>query len=950
MDKWSGYSRPFIIKAACSKEGLFLELEDGLVEKTKGLILGWAKPIIITVVAVIVGICFTFYVVILLFEPSIALEEAGKALYATIFHGGNEEAVDADAMEEFWYNPVNVKNHLSEFMNLLSKVNNGILYITEDNFEMILDEVIAYRESVRQVDNVFRYYQHHYKVVITYQGPRKVTTEDNSGAGEDSGGGSDSGTSGGTSSTGTADVSDSESAYRMLLDENGIMLARVHDDMDVTQDAVFDMTIPLAEPIKWLASLFAPMDVYADEITLSVVAEGEDGTGGGTATGASDEGFLLWPVPPEYGADSVSSKFGPRNAPVAGASTFHRGIDIAVPTGTEVYAAAAGKVITASDTGLGGLTIFIDHGNGYYTCYMHLSEFRVSVGSVVAKGDLIALSGNTGNSSGPHLHFGVYCGGTGKNFAVNPSLYFDGSYNLTGPNEGMPDDGRYDSPAYRNDTPISIAPAPAPEVKEIVSGEPVTGNDGNTYEYVTIYEVTDYEDKMQIGHITNVSLENETLFAVSWHEIFTAAAMRSISREGENWETESQLQGSLPSEDTQEDEEIKIDAVSRLDEQTVQELIDAFSFSIGYYFDPTSGEQMPTCEDTYAEHVYTYDEMENYAYIYEEIGTDVEHGTEVFPPGTADFDYYEYKKPAIAPAIAENAYMMVEYDYRDNGDGTATLAGRQVIIDGQAFHDYMKGVIGDGFQMEWYCEFIKHLPGAHYNNMGRDEAGQAEIGTLADRFDLILKSYKDGEPYSFYDTDFPGVGEVTLGTNCNRDIPNYTPRRDADGNLIGGGNYDEVDLNITLDDITDEQIQADIRSGLYSLEDLVYMAACIQAEAGSVDGQVAVAWCIMNRKPSYNNSIKAVVTARSADGKKQFSSPWERYLDGSYSAQAQNVAAGVLRGAIANPIRDCYFFFTASCCWGYKPGTYHINIGGNMFYVKWGDVTMIKNKEGYIPF
>lgn len=929
-------------------------LEDGILEKASGKLFRMAKPIIITIVAAIIGICLCFYVMLLFFSPSAAMEGAAKSLYATIFHGGNEDAVDTDEMEKFWYNPVNVKNHLTEFMELISSVNNGMLYITKDNFEMILDKVIAYKESVRQVDNVFRYYQHHYKVVITYQGPRKVvTSEDNSGnsGGEDSGGGNAGGedSGGGTSSTG-----DGESAFMMTLDREGVLLTQRSEPCDVGENVVFDIDFSLPAPMKWLVSCFAPTTVYADEITLSVVAEGEDDTGNADDGGASvsDDGFLLWPVPPEYGSDAISSKFGPRNAPVEGASTFHRGIDIAVPTGTEVYAAAAGKVITARDTGLGGLTIFIDHGNGYYTCYMHLSAFKVSVGSVVAKGDVIALSGNTGNSSGPHLHFGVYCGGTSKNFAVNPSLYFDGSYNLTGPNDGMPDDGRYDSPAYRNDTPISIAPAPTPEKKEIVNGEPFTGNDGNTYENVTIYEVTDYEDTMQIGHITNVSLENETLFAVSWHEIFTAAAMRSITGNAKdhNWETKTQLKGSLPSEDTPDDEEVKIDAVSRLDEQTINELIEAFSFSIGYFFDPTSQEQMPTCDDTYAEHVYTYDEMENYAYIYEEIGTNIEHGTEVFPPGTADFDYYEYKKPAIAPAIAENAYMTVEYDYRENGDGTATLVGRQVVIDGQAFYDYMKGVIGDAFQIEWYCEFIKHLPGAKYNNMGSGETGQAEIGSLADRFDLILKSYKDGEPYSFYDTNFPGVGKVILGTNCNRDIPNYTPRRDADGNLIGGGNYEEVDLNITLDDITDEQIQADIRSGLYSLEDLVYMASCIQAEAGTVDGQVAVAWCIINRKPNYNNSIKAVVTARSADGKKQFSSPWERYLDGSYSAQAQNVAAGVLRGAIANPIRDCYFFFTASRCWGYKPGTFHINIGGNMFYVKWGDVTMIKNKEGYVPF
>ena len=56
----------------------------------------------------------------------------------------------------------------------------------------------------------------------------------------------------------------------------------------------------------------------------------------------------------------------------------------------------------------------------------------------------------------------------------------------------------------------------------------------------------------------------------------------------------------------------------------------------------------------------------------------------------------------------------------------------------------------------------------------------------------------------------------------------------------------------------------------------------------------------------------------------------------------------MLKGTLANPIGDCYYFFTASYCKTYKPGTYHITIGGNTFYREWGDVTS-KYKEGYLP-
>ncbi len=83
----------------------------------------------------------------------------------------------------------------------------------------------------------------------------------------------------------------------------------------------------------------------------------------------------------------------------------HNGIDLAVPVGTDVYSSASGVVIQSGWNGGYGISIYVDHGNGIIVRYGHLSESYVTVGQTVSQGELIGLSGNTGNSTGPHLHF-----------------------------------------------------------------------------------------------------------------------------------------------------------------------------------------------------------------------------------------------------------------------------------------------------------------------------------------------------------------------------------------------------------------------------------------------------------------------------------------------------------------------------------------------------------------
>lgn len=122
----------------------------------------------------------------------------------------------------------------------------------------------------------------------------------------------------------------------------------------------------------------------------------------------SSTGFI-WPCP---AYTRISSYFGPRPQPVPGASTNHKGVDLAAPYGANILASAAGVVTTAKYSSSAGNYVVIAHGNGISTVYMHASSLLVSVGDVVEQGQVIAKVGSTGYSSGNHLHFGVIKNGT----------------------------------------------------------------------------------------------------------------------------------------------------------------------------------------------------------------------------------------------------------------------------------------------------------------------------------------------------------------------------------------------------------------------------------------------------------------------------------------------------------------------------------------------------------
>ena len=107
----------------------------------------------------------------------------------------------------------------------------------------------------------------------------------------------------------------------------------------------------------------------------------------------------------------LSSEYGWRMHPTLHVEKFHNGIDLASPTGTDIYAAYDGKVVAAAYSSSMGNYVMIDHGDDLYTIYMHASKLYVSTGDIVVKGETIAAVGSTGRSTGPHLHFGVRLNG-----------------------------------------------------------------------------------------------------------------------------------------------------------------------------------------------------------------------------------------------------------------------------------------------------------------------------------------------------------------------------------------------------------------------------------------------------------------------------------------------------------------------------------------------------------
>jgi len=136
------------------------------------------------------------------------------------------------------------------------------------------------------------------------------------------------------------------------------------------------------------------------------------------------------PVP----QDASASSFGSRRIINGVARAPHSGTDLSAPAGTEVVATNHGRVVLVGNFFFAGGSVVVDHGGGLFTMYFHLSEFKIGEGALVRKGDVLALSGDTGRVTGPHLHWGVRLNNTRvdpldllKKFSGSPENLLDPS-------------------------------------------------------------------------------------------------------------------------------------------------------------------------------------------------------------------------------------------------------------------------------------------------------------------------------------------------------------------------------------------------------------------------------------------------------------------------------------------------------------------------------------------
>jgi murein DD-endopeptidase MepM/ murein hydrolase activator NlpD len=125
---------------------------------------------------------------------------------------------------------------------------------------------------------------------------------------------------------------------------------------------------------------------------------------------------LAWPVHIDH---RVSSPFGMRVHPVMKKTLLHNGIDLAVPIGTPIYSPQDGEITVIGEDARSGRYVVVQHAHGVRTTYCHIQHAEVALGDLVTRGDRIALSGNTGRSTGPHLHWIVRIAGT----PVDPAIF-----------------------------------------------------------------------------------------------------------------------------------------------------------------------------------------------------------------------------------------------------------------------------------------------------------------------------------------------------------------------------------------------------------------------------------------------------------------------------------------------------------------------------------------------
>ena len=210
-----------------------------------------------------------------------------------------------------------------------------------------------------------------------------------------------------------ANVESQKQSVAALMKQKETELANIADDISDAQSEAKYYEGEIQAQDEMIAEI---KRIEAEKAAAAAAAAAE---GKKTQENPYTGGAFTWPCP---SSTRITSDYGPRSSPTAGASSNHKGIDISASAGASIVAAAAGVVKAANYSSAAGNYIMIDHGGGLYTVYMHCSSLAVSEGQSVSAGQTIAYVGSTGISTGNHLHFGVSLNGS----YVSPWSYLKG--------------------------------------------------------------------------------------------------------------------------------------------------------------------------------------------------------------------------------------------------------------------------------------------------------------------------------------------------------------------------------------------------------------------------------------------------------------------------------------------------------------------------------------------
>ncbi|WP_312280642.1 peptidoglycan DD-metalloendopeptidase family protein [Oscillibacter sp.] len=218
----------------------------------------------------------------------------------------------------------------------------------------------------------------------------------------------------------TASKADAEAAKKELVSKKSELEAQRAEANDLIRQLASDQNETEAE-IDGLAEEQESIQKEIQELSRKLAAEQAAANGGKPSNAAL--GGYIWPVDSRY----ITSTFGGRSSPGGIGSTNHKGVDIGrVGYTTTIHAAKAGTVIVAQRSSSYGNYVVISHGGGNTTLYAHMSSLGTTAGSYVNQGDSIGVTGSTGNSTGPHLHFEISENGV----RINPLNYLTG-YSLS---------------------------------------------------------------------------------------------------------------------------------------------------------------------------------------------------------------------------------------------------------------------------------------------------------------------------------------------------------------------------------------------------------------------------------------------------------------------------------------------------------------------------------------